>query len=197
MAGLDNITNQIIADAEQNANEQLEEARQAAEKIIADAKDECQAMEAEAAAKEVEKEKLYESRGKSSAEQQRRTALLRAKQEIIQEVIDEAYATLKVQSVDVYFDNIEKLIRIYAFPEDGEIYFSKEDLLRMPTGFEKRILDAAKSCGGTLKLMKESRPISDGFVMVYGGIEENCTLKALIDAKKDELQDKVNRILFA
>ena len=30
----------------------------------------------------------------------------------------------------------------------------------------------------------------------WGGVEENCTLKALFDVKKDQLQDKVNEILF-
>ena len=44
--------------------------------------------------------------------------------------------------------------------------------------------------------MKEPRPIEDGFVLVYGGIEENCTFRALMDAKKDQLQDTVNQILF-
>ena len=34
-----------------------------------------------------------------------------------------------------------------------------------------------------------------GFVLTYGGIEENCTIKALFDAKREELSDKVNRQL--
>ncbi len=45
-------------------------------------------------------------------------------------------------------------------------------------------------------LKKEPKAIPDGFVLVYGGVEENCTLKALFDVKKDQLQDKVNEILF-
>ena len=62
--------------------------------------------------------------------------------------------------------------------------------------FSEKIEKAAKESGGTLKLMKEARQIEDGFILVYGGIEENCTFRALLDAKKDQLQDQVNRILF-
>ena len=65
----------------------------------------------------------------------------------------------------------------------------------MPSDFEEKIIAAAAEKGGSLVLSKE-RSIEDGFILVYGGIEENCTLKALLDAKKDELQDKVNEILF-
>ena len=55
---------------------------------------------------------------------------------------------------------------------------------------------AAEAKGGKLVLKKEPKAIPDGFVLVYGGVEENCTLKALFDVKKDQLQDKVNEILF-
>ena len=196
VAGLDKITGQIIADAEMIAADKLDAARKEAEQILEDARNECQAMKKEASEKALEMKKLQESRIESSAEQQRRTALLRAKQELIQEVIEEARQTLKTQSAEEYFVTIKKLIQKYALAEKGEIYFSEADLARMPEGFELAIEEAAKVCGGSLKLMKESRPIEDGFILVYGGIEENCTFKALMDAKKDELQDKVNQILF-
>ena len=153
-------------------------------------------MEAEAAEKDALLKTNYESRAKSSAEQQRRTALLRAKQEIIADVIEEAYVTLKKKDAKGYFLTMEKILKTYALAEDGEIYFSKEDLARMPAGFEKKIEAAAKEKGGSLVLKKEPKAIADGFVLVYGGIEENCTLRALFDAKRDQLQDQVNAILF-
>lgn len=196
MAGLDKITGQIIEDAKLIAAGQLDAARKEAEEIIEAARKVCGAMDKEASDKEMNAKKLHEERMKSLAEQQRRTALLRAKQELIGEVIDEACEMLKKQDVENYFLTIKKIIKTYAFAETGEIYFSEEDLARMPQGFEEEIQAAAQEKGGSLKLMKESRPISDGCVLVYGGIEENCTFKALIDAKKDQLQDKVNQILF-
>ena len=197
MAGLDKIIEQILADAQNQASDIQEAARNEAEQILAEAKKVCEIMISEASEKEKELELLNESRIRSSAEQQKKIAKLRAKQEMIREVLDEAYEVLKKQDINSYFETIKKLIQTYAFPEAGEIYFSKEDLERMPNGFEERITEAASKAGGSLKLMKEPKIIEDGFILVYGGIEENCTFRALIDAKKDELQDIVHQILFA
>lgn len=197
MTGLEKITDQIQEEAKASAAGRLEAAQKEADAILAEAKDACAAMEAEAAQKNAAMKVNYEGRVKSSAEQQRRTALLRAKQEIIAEVIEEAYVTLKKKDVQSYFLTMEKILKTYALAEAGEIYFSAEDLARMPGDFEKKITAAAKEKGGSLVLKKEPKAIADGFVLVYGGVEENCTLKALFDAKRDELQDKVNAILFS
>lgn len=196
MTGLEKITSQILEEAKTSAAVKLEAAQKEADDILAKAKEECAAMEAEAAEKNAVLKENYEGRIKSSAEQQRRTAILRAKQEMIAEVIEEAYVTLKQQDTESYFRTMENILKTYVLAEAGEIYFSEKDLARMPADFEKKIEAAAKEKGGSLVLMKESKAIEDGFILVYGGIEENCTLKALLDAKKDELQDKVNEILF-
>ena len=197
MAGLDKILNQIIADAEQSAANRLEAARQEANQMIEEAKHICEQMAAEADKKEAEAKIFQESRIQSSVEQQRRTILLRTKQELIQELIQETYENIKNQATEDYFDTLEKLIETYAWAEDGEIYFSQKDLSRMPEGFDEKICKAAKKRGGNLKRMNEPRPISDGFILVYGGIEENCTLKALIESKKDVILDQIHPILFA
>lgn len=129
----------------------------------------------------------------SSGEQQ----LLRAKQEMIAEVIAEAQENLRTENTESYFRTMEKILKAYALAEDGD------DLFLRP-GFNqncrlilrKKLRRPAEAKGGSLVLKKEPKAIEDGFILVYGGIEENCTLKALFDAKKDELQDKVNEILF-
>ena len=75
------------------------------------------------------------------------------------------------------------------------VVLSDADMSRQ-RDFEQKIKAAAEAKGGKLVLKKEPKAIPDGFVLVYGGVEENCTLKALFDVKKDQLQDKVNEILF-
>lgn len=197
MTGLEKIIDQIQEEAKASAAKKLEAAQKEADAVLEEAKNACTAMETETAEKIAAMKVNHEGRVKSSAEQQRRTALLRAKQEIIAEVIEEACVTLKNKDVQSYFLTLEKILKTYALPENGEIYFSAEDLARMPADFEKKIKAAAKEKGGSLVLKKEPKAIADGFVLVYGGVEENCTLKALFDAKKDELQDKVNAILFS
>ena len=196
MSGLEKITSQILEEAKTSAAMKLEAAHKEADAVLAKAKEECAAMEAEAAEKTAALKENYEGRIKSSVEQQRRTALLRAKQDIIAEVIAQAYTTMKQEDAESYFRTMEKILKTYVLAEPGEIYFSAQDLARMPQDFEKKIQAAAEEKGGSLVLSKEPKAIEDGFILVYGGIEENCTLRALMDAKKDELQDKVNQILF-
>ena len=95
-----------------------------------------------------------------------------------------------------YFEVIAKMIGRFALPKEGEILFSAKDLERMPEGFQKEIARMAEEQGGSLTVSKETRQMEGGFVLVYGGIEENCSFRALFDSRKDELQDKVNRLLF-
>ena len=197
MTGLEKITDQIQEEAKASAARRLEAAQKEADMILAEAKTHVQRWKPRQQRRMHAMKVNYEGRVKSSAEQQRRTALLRAKQEIIADVIKEAYVTLKKKDAQSYFLTLEKILKTYALAEDGEICFSAEDLARMPADFEKKIKAAAKEKGGSLVLKKEPKAIADGFVLVYGGVEENCTLKALFDAKKDELQDKVNAILFS
>ena len=66
----------------------------------------------------------------------------------------------------------------------------------MPKGFEAEMEKAAQKKGGSLKLSSEAKEMDGGFILVYGGVEENCTIRAMFDAKRDELSDKVYRILF-
>ena len=150
-------------------------------------------MEQEALEKAAAEKANQDGRAHSAAEQKRKTALLQTKQEIIAEVIGKAYETLKNEDTKSYFLTMEKLLNTYVLAESGEIYFSEADLARMPADFEQKIKAAAEA---KLVLKKEPKAIPDGFVLVYGGVEENCTLKALFDVKKDQLQDKVNEILF-
>ena len=45
-------------------------------------------------------------------------------------------------------------------------------------------------------LSDQTKEMDGGFVLTYGGIEENCTIRAVFAAKKDELSDKVHEMLF-
>ncbi len=196
MTGLEKIISRIQEEADAAAADKVNAARAEAEKILADTKDICASVDAEASEKINAMRAACDSRVASSAEQARRITLLRAKQEIIEEILEEALKRLREKDAESYFLMLEKILKEYALPEDGEICLSAADLKRMPAGFEKKVQAIAKEKGGSLALKKEPGEIRDGFLLIYGGVEENCALKALMDAKKDVLRDKVNEILF-
>ncbi|MDO5590887.1 MAG: V-type ATP synthase subunit E family protein [Lachnospiraceae bacterium] len=197
MTGLEKIKSQILDEAKAAADSKVAEAKEQAGEIVAQAEAEAKKI-SETIAKKSELEAAnYRERITSSIDLQRRTHLLEAKQEMIKEVLDKAYQSLESMNEEEYFGVLLKLLAKYTLPQDGEIFFSAEDLQRMSDDFKNAVDKTAREKGGSLIISKEERKIENGFVLAYGGIEENCTLQAIFDAKKDELSDKVSHILFA
>lgn len=197
MAGLDKMKDQILNEAKAAADSKLKEADAKAEELLSGAKAEA-ARISESISRKSEKEVAdYKERVESSIDLQKRTKILAAKQGLIKELLDKSYESLTGMEPSGYFDMLLKLLKKYVLPQEGEIFFSSEDLKRMPAGYEAEVKKIAEAEGGALKVSEEGRNIENGFVLAYGGIEENCTLRAMFDEKKEELSDKVREILFA
>lgn len=196
MTGLDKIISQILDDAGKEADEALEKARNEAEEIIRQAEEECGRAKEEGRKKLSADSAAYRERMRSSAELKKRQAVLLAKQQVIAGLLNQAYEALLSKGDAEYFGLIQKMLTTFVPAKQGEIYFSQRDLNRMPEGFETVIRETAGQKGGSLKLSGEPKNIDGGFILVYGGVEENCTFKALLAARKDELSDRVHELLF-
>lgn len=196
MAGVDNIINEILQEANDKADEILNEAKTKASQIEDAAKKES----AEAAGKAAQKTELdaeeYARRSDSAGQMLKKKAVLSAKQDIISEVIEKAYQKLDSQSDDAYFEMIGKILKKNAHEGSGEICFSARDLKRLPKNFEQKAEKIASENGGHLSLSKKPEDIENGFVLKYGGIEENCTLRALFEEKSEQLRDEVHKVLW-
>lgn len=196
MTGLEKMKNQILEEAKTSADEKIKDANAKAEGILAQAREEAEKT-AERISKKSEADIAnYKDRVKSSCDLKKRTAVLEAKQEMISEVLDSAFEMLKSMDEADYFAMLKKMLEKYVLPQEGEIYFSSADLEKMPESFKKEIEAIANAKGGKLTLSKEGKKIEGGFVLAYGGIEENCTFKAIFDAERDRLSDKVHEELF-
>ena len=196
MTGLEKMKNQILEEAKTSADEKIKDANAKAEEILAAAREEAEKT-AERISKKSEADIAnYKDRVKSSCDLKKRTAVLEAKQEMISEVLDRAFEMLKSMDEAEYFGMLKKMLEKYVLPQEGEIYFSSADLEKTPESFKRDIDAVAKAKGGKLTLSKEGKRIEGGFVLAYGGIEENCTFKAIFDAERDRLSDKVHEVLF-
>lgn len=91
---------------------------------------------------------------------------------------------------------IKKLLTKAVHSGAGEILFSEKDLKRLPATFAKEIAEIAGKNGGSLKISDKPAAIDNGFILSYGGIDENCSLKALFAEKHDQLQDKAHASLW-
>ena len=167
MNGLDKIIAQILDDAKQESLAIQEKAAGEAETTLA------------AAGEKVKK--LEEEQAKSA---------------IIEEMLAAAHKELLAKPDEAYFAWMEQLLSRFVTDRAGEIYVSKRDLERMPDDFPAKIEKTAQEKGGSLVLKKEPREIDGGFVLVYGGVEENCSAGALFASQRDELADKVHAMLF-
>lgn len=197
MTGLNRIIGQIQFDAEACAVTAVTKAKIEAEAILRAAK-----AGNKAAVEAIDKQSDAAvadclARAASAAALQKRRVILAAKQEIIRNIILKARQSLYALPNEEYFGIIVKMAVKFVLPQSGELMFSQKDLDRLPTNFEATLNEAVKAKGATLKILPESRRIDGGFVLVYGGVEENCSFEALFNAAHDGLQDKVHQLLFS
>lgn len=196
MSGLDKMKARILEEADHSAQEIVAKAESEAQSALQTATEEA-AAEAEKITERAEKNaEDYAKRVESSVEMHRKQARLAAKQEVIGKILASAYEAIMSLSTEDYFEMLGKMLEKNVLSGDGTICFSAKDLKRMPEQFRDRIKSTAASAGGTLEISDEAQNIDGGFLLIYGGVEENCTIKAVFDAKKEELSDQVNRLLF-
>jgi V/A-type H+-transporting ATPase subunit E len=196
MTGLEKMKSQILDEAKALADSKIAEANRRAEEILEEAKADAEKSVASISQRSDKDVANYRERIISSIDLQKRTKLLAAKQEVIAQVLDQSYDRLKTMETGEYFAMLLKLAEKYVLPQEGIMYFSQADLGKMPESFKSDVKKLAETKGGKLNISGEGRNIENGFVLAYGGIEENCTLKAIFDAKRDEFADKIHHILF-
>ena len=98
------------------------------------------------------------------------------------------------QSTTYKYDDAQSVADLFDLKREGFFYTR----LANPTvdAFEKKIAAIAEKKGGALTVSQETCDIDGGFLLVYGGIEENCSFTAMFAAEKENLQDKVHTLLF-
>lgn len=190
MNGLDKIISGIAIEAEADAERIRAEAREKAEKIISRARErEAEILrDAEADAEEESRSTAMRAEAAGRAEEKR--AVLREKQSIITEIINNAVQTVLDYKPERYFNLMIRLLEKYAENRPGEIIMSEAAKTWITPEFYSAITKKG------LKISDKSGDFHGGFILVYDEIEENCTLDALIESERDRLHDIISRFLF-
>lgn len=196
MNGLDRILSQIEEEAKASADTILSQAREQAEAILAEADTQTEEIAGEAKIRTEASEADILKKAASAAQMSRKQQLLSAKQQVIAEVLEQAKASILDLPDDEYFALMTRMLDKFALADAGTVLLNERDQKRLPAGYEKVISEAAKKKGGSLTLASGTRKISGGFILVYGGIEENCSFEAIFASEKESLQDKVHNVLF-
>ena len=196
MAGLDAILEKIEKDSKKQCDAILEDARRRAQAICEQAKAEGKESADTILESAKRRAELVVRRAQSAADTNLKRALLAQKVDIIEEVLKAAVTRINSLPDTEYADALKKLAIRNALAGDGELHLSKADLARLPAGFESDLNSALAKKGASLQLREDDRVLG-GFILVYGDVEQNCTFEALIEAKREQLKDSINRELFA
>lgn len=196
MTGLEKIIEAILAEANAEAQGSLALAREEAERVFAEEKAKSDALCAEIAESGRRQAAEVERACASSAQLHRRKSLLEAKQALLNQTMGQALERLYALPSDAYFDLLVKMAAALAEPGEGMLLLNKRDSLRRPADFEKSV-NASLNENRVLRLSGQTLPIDGGFVLKYGDIEQNCSFRAIFEARLDEMGDKARGILFA
>lgn len=192
MNGLIQILAKIEEDNLLEVNKIKDDAKNQAEKIMADAEAAANAEAEVIIANADKKTSQMLENAKSGCDVLIKRAEVSAKSEVVADCIKAAAAEIKAMADEKYFEVIKKLIlKYHHHNEDGVIAMNAKDVARMPKKFIADINKEISKNGAKLVICDENADIDSGFIICYGGVVENCTFDSLIEEKKDEIKDKL------
>jgi len=194
MSGLDKIISKILADAQSRGELEIAAAKTDAELFLA--------SEASLASAQAEKRitlakvdaKAQTARNRSAAKLQTKRLLLQERNRIIDGVLADVRASVAALPDTEYFLMLERFICAHAQKESGTVILNKRDMSRLPAGFASSL---SSELSTQLTVSETPGDFDAGCVLIYGEVEYNGTLDALISEKKDELRDLLNKELFS
>ena len=192
MNGNDRILSRIKSDCDESVRAIEAEAQKQHDSIIAAAQHEADKQAAEITEKAAIKAAQLHASGKSRAQLETRNALLKRRRMEIDKTVEKLEQYLLGLDDAAYFNAIYRLAAKLS-GKSGTVFLNAKDLARKPADFEQNL----KSAGLNATVSTEAAPISGGFILKDGDVEENMEFAAIISAKRDEIEDLINRELFA
>lgn len=124
-----------------------------------------------------------------------RNALLEERRRLIDETLAATLRYLEELPDEAYFTRLLELIRRQARAGEGVLRLNARDLGRLPADFAAQL--QAIVPGGSIRLSDQPCALDGGFILQYGDIAYNCGFAALLEARRDEIEDHINAALFA
>lgn len=196
MTGLNKIIERISQDSVAKCDGIIFDAQNEATKIKNAAIAEGDALKQKAIDEANAQAKIILEMAESGAQLNTRKKLLATKVDIINNAIDAALDKMKAMPDKDYFAALYSLVKKFAQDSEGMMLLSKKDFDRLPKDFDKKINEGLQK-GAKLTVSDKPANIGEGFILVYGDVEINCTFEALIEDSRDELKDTINNIIFA
>ena len=192
MNGGETIINRIKADCDEIVASIRLDAEKTNAAVLAQAKKQAQLRELETADSTKQKIAQIQAASKSRAELAARTPLLKQRRAYIDKTAGALLDYLRGLGDNDYFNALYRLAAQLR-GKSGELLLNQKDLQRLPSDFENRVREA----GLDARVSQTPADILGGFILKSGDIEENMDFAALLNARRDEIEDLINRDLFA
>jgi len=190
---IENITEKILAEANDAAKAILEKAEMQSSEIINEAKNKADEMLKNELAKSENDAEILKQRKVSAAQLQAKKMILSAKQESINKSFVEAHNKLTQLPEEKYINFIIDEIMKSSFNE-GELILNEKDKKNIGEKIVSLVSEKLK----TNKIVLSDKTIhaSGGFVLKNGNIEINSTFETILSSVKDELTYEVANVIF-
>lgn len=186
------LIDKILSDGENEVNRIIAEARQKADAKISSAKESVERELSKREEKALSFLPEQERRICSVAQLERKKTILSAKQEVMENTLNEAIKRLYTLSDEEYLVIIRSMLNS---AEDGDIVvISERDKERITESFIKEV---ANSLGITLTLSKDYRSFRGGILLLSDGYDKDMTLEGELALIKEEEEAKIAQILFS
>ena len=196
MTGLEKIEEMINEEATEECGKILREASAEIKKMIQDARVTAAKVSKAIVDKAEKQAELINATAKGKAESITRNKYLEIRGAILNDVISAAYLEIEKMSDEEYFELITKLCVKYIQPGECTMFMNGYDLARLPEDFELKINSAVFE-KSAVYISKKAVDIENGFILSYGKMEINCTLRAIFDEKMDSLKDMLSPFMFS
>lgn len=191
MNGGETIINRINADGDAAVAAIKAEADKANAAVLAEAEKEAQRRAQAIADKTAQKCAQSKTASKSRCDLAVRSALLRQRRSEIDKTVAMLLDYLTNLDDSAYFDALYQLAAQLR-GKSGVLSLNQKDLNRLPADFT----DKVRATGLEATVSDTPVDITGGFILKNGDIEENMDFRALISARRDEIEDFINRELF-
>lgn len=180
MADISRLTEKIIDEAREQSDKILSEADEKVSKIENNARSQAEQSFAQIVKKAEQEAEIIKDRLRSSAVLRARDNELRAKQEVIKEVVRQGLEDLKNLDSKRY---IEYIKNNFSFEKDSELVVTASMVKIV-----KEELSGVR--------VSSDRFVDSGFIEVSGGVEKNFTFETQLSYIKDEIQGELAKVIF-
>jgi len=198
MTGVEKIKEEILAEARQEADSNIERAKAKAEELLKQAREEAERKKQISLEKATQEGKEKRQRIIANTELEGRKKRLQAKQEVLEEVFVQVMTALNSMPVEEYSKILADMILNSVKTGTEEIVLAKKDRSRLGETFlanlNLRLSNAGKN--GSLKLAEDGGDFQGGFILKSGDVEINQSFEAILRMQHDELEALAIKVLF-